>query len=91
MAKDKAIKDGNDNESDQLATIEQMTAREGSVRKLLAAQDGVPVNQFACSIMLPRKVNEFQVLVCSSNFTFSGQKNDVRRVSGSFKSREYSG
>jgi len=31
LAKDKAIKDGNDNESDQLATIEQMTAREGSL------------------------------------------------------------
>ena len=31
MAKDKAIKDGNDNESDQLATIEQMTAKEASL------------------------------------------------------------
>ena len=31
LSKDKAIKDGNDNESDQLATIEQMTAKEASL------------------------------------------------------------
>jgi len=31
LAKDKAIKDGDDTESDQLATIEQMTAKEGSL------------------------------------------------------------
>jgi len=33
LAKDTAIKDGNDNESDQLATIEQMTAREASLNQ----------------------------------------------------------
>jgi hypothetical protein len=31
LSKDKAIKDGNDNESDQLATIEQMNAKEASL------------------------------------------------------------
>merc|ERR1719235_2114596 len=31
LSKDTAIKDGNDNESDQLATIEQMTAKEASL------------------------------------------------------------
>jgi len=36
LAKDKSIKDGDDNESDQLATIEQMTAKEGSLVQAIA-------------------------------------------------------